>query len=67
MIPAVAGSTPVEPAAVATADARWLANWIADTRDNGDFGFVVVDKRAAQLHVFDANALTLPPKNVLHS
>lgn len=39
-----------------TADVRWLAAWVADTRDNGSAAFIVVDKRSAQLHVFDADA-----------
>lgn len=39
-----------------TQDVRWLADRIAGTRDNGDSDFILVDKRAAQLHVFDAEA-----------
>jgi hypothetical protein len=39
-----------------TADLRWLADRIAATRDNGNGEFIIVDKRTAQLHVFDAEA-----------
>ena len=38
-----------------SADVRWLANWIADSRDNGNAAFILVDKREAELHVFDAD------------
>ncbi len=37
-------------------DARFIANWIADSRDNGHRGFIIIDKRNALLHVFDVNA-----------
>lgn len=36
-----------------TDEARELVQWIARTRDNAGMPFVVVDKRAARLHVFD--------------
>lgn len=60
----MAGSAPVHRAARGadfgagepSADTRGLADWVADTRDNGSAAFIVVDKRAAQLHVFDADA-----------
>jgi hypothetical protein len=42
--------------ATPTESVRWLANWVADTHDNGNAAFVLVDKRAAQVHVFDAQA-----------
>jgi hypothetical protein len=47
---AVFGST--QPSAAV----RGLADWIADSRDNGDRAFLLVDKRKARLHVFDADA-----------
>lgn len=39
-----------------TDDARELVQWIARTNDNAGMPFVVVDKRAARLHVFDPTA-----------
>jgi hypothetical protein len=42
--------------AAVTADVRSLADRIATSGDNGSSAFIVVDKRAAQLHVFDADA-----------
>lgn len=37
-------------------DARRLANWVANTHDNGDAEFIIVDKRNAKVYVFDATA-----------
>jgi hypothetical protein len=37
-------------------DVRRVADWIASTNDASGHAFVVVDKREAQLFVFDANA-----------
>jgi hypothetical protein len=48
-----------------TGDARWLADWIADTRDNGNTAFLLVDKRAAQLHVFDADGIRVASTPIL--
>lgn len=48
-----------------TADVRWLADWVADTRDNGNAAFIVVDKRAAQLHVFGTDARWIASTAVL--
>jgi hypothetical protein len=39
-----------------SADARELADWVAAAADHGAHAFIVVDKRAAVLHVFDASA-----------
>ncbi|WP_201451450.1 hypothetical protein [Hydrogenophaga sp. BPS33] len=39
-----------------TPDARALVRWIAQTNDNLDMPFVLVDKRAARVHVFNAAA-----------
>lgn len=39
-----------------TADARELVQWIARTGDNMGKSFVLVDKAAARLHVFNADA-----------
>lgn len=42
--------------ATASDEVRYLANWIAATRDAGDNGFLVIDKKNAELYVFDAEA-----------
>ena len=55
---AVAAAEPV-PAAAAfgaesvSTDVRDLANWIAATRDNGNLPFLIVDKIAAKVFLFD--------------
>ena len=36
--------------------ARHVAHWVADSRDNGNIGFVIVDKVQARVYVFDADA-----------
>jgi len=37
-------------------DARYLADWIADSRDNNASDFIVVDKKMATVYVFDGHA-----------
>ena len=37
-------------------DARYVADWVAASKDNGSTGFVIVDKKQARLYVFDAHA-----------
>jgi hypothetical protein len=37
-------------------DARHVAEWIADSRDNANADFIIVDKRDAKAYVFDAEA-----------
>lgn len=37
-------------------DSRHLADWIADSRDNGNMDFIIVDKKQATLYVFDTQA-----------
>ena len=37
-------------------DVRALAQWVAKTHDAGGVPFVVIDKRRARVHVFDASA-----------
>jgi hypothetical protein len=34
-------------------DARLMANWVLQSRDNADMSFVVVDKKDARVYVFD--------------
>lgn len=41
------------PARQVSADARRVADWVAATRDNGARDFVIVDKRAARVYLFD--------------
>ena len=36
-------------------DARSVADWAVDSRDHGDLPFIIVDKVAARIHVFDAD------------
>jgi hypothetical protein len=42
-------------AEAASPDAKRLANWIADSHDNGAHWFVVLDKRDAKVFLFDQN------------
>lgn len=37
-------------------EARHVADWVADSRDNAKADFIIVDKRAARVYVFDADA-----------
>jgi len=37
-------------------EARHVADWVADSRDNAQAEFIIVDKRAARVYVFDADA-----------
>ena len=43
-------------AASPSSDARHLADWVADSRDNAGGAFVIVDKKDATVYVFDARA-----------
>jgi hypothetical protein len=54
LVAASAASTAALPMAGPTPDVRWLVDRVARTHDNGRSEFIVVDKRAAQVHVFDA-------------
>jgi len=38
----------------ASADARALADWVVDSRDNRNMSFAIIDKRDAKVYVFDA-------------
>ena len=40
----------------ASPDARHVANWVADSGDNAEGEFVIVDKKFAKVYVFDARA-----------
>lgn len=48
-----------------SADARHVADWIADAGDNAGRPFVIVDKKAAQLYLFDAAARLQDASRVL--
>ena len=41
---------------IPSSDARRLADWIADSRDNAGASFAIIDKKFARLHVFDGAA-----------
>ncbi len=41
---------------VPSSDARYVADWIADSRDNLDSDFIIVDKKMATVYVFDGQA-----------
>ncbi|MDP2017362.1 hypothetical protein [Hydrogenophaga sp.] len=49
----------------ASSDLRHMANWIANSGDHAAMPFVVIDKRAARLYVFDAQARLLDHTPVL--
>ncbi len=51
--------------AEASSDLRYMADWIARSGDHAAMPFVVVDKRAAHLYVFDAQARLLDRTAVL--
>lgn len=38
----------------ASTDARYVAQWISESADNGGLPFAIVDKRDARIYVFDA-------------
>ena len=48
-----------------SADARGIADWVATSRDNRRLTFAILDKRAAQLYVFDADAHLVGSSRVL--
>lgn len=52
-------------AEVVTPEARHIADWIADSRDNAGSDFLIVDKQSAHLYVFDSNARLLGSTPVL--
>ena len=67
-VPAIASASPrlaefgeVQPGE----DARVIADWVATSRDNRRLAFAILDKRAAQLYVFDADAHLVGTSRVL--
>jgi len=49
----------------ASEDVRFIANWVADSRDAGDRPFVIIDKKGARVYVFDGGARLLGAAPVL--
>lgn len=49
----------------ASADARYVADWVARSGDNEGAGFVIVDKKLARVFVFNAQARILGSSPVL--
>jgi hypothetical protein len=49
----------------ATDDARYVADWVADSGDNGALPFAVLDKRDARVYVFDRHARLIAASPVL--
>ena len=49
----------------ATADTRFIANWVVHSRDNQHRPFVILDKRDARVFVFDAGGLLIDSSPVL--
>lgn len=49
----------------ASDDAQFLANWVADSRDNQKHSFVIIDKKHTRVYVFDANAVLIGATAVL--
>ena len=43
-------------AQTASVEARYLADWVADSQNNAGMEFIVVDKKNARVYVFDATA-----------
>jgi hypothetical protein len=46
-------------------DVRAIADWVATSRDNRRLAFAILDKRAAELYVFDADASLVGASRVL--
>lgn len=49
----------------ASLDARFVANWVTDSRDNGRMPFVILDKRDARVFVFDSAGQLIDASPVL--
>lgn len=58
----LAGATPSQPARMSlplSQDARDVRDWVRRSSDNAHLPFVLVDKRSAAIHVFDAEGVLL--------
>lgn len=49
----------------ASPDAKFIANWVADSRDNGKLSFVIIDKKNTKVFVFDAGGKLIGATPVL--
>lgn len=72
--PLVTASTSTEQHAVRFADmggedaspeARFIANWVADSRDNRNMSFVIIDKKNTRVFVFNSDAKLMGATPVL--
>ena len=57
--------TAMEAVRQPSADARHMADWVVQRRDNGRMPFIVLDKRDARLYVFDVQGHLLDQTPVL--
>lgn len=49
----------------ASEDAQFVANWVADSRDNQKLSFVIIDKKHTRVYVFDPSAMLIGASPVL--
>lgn len=72
--PVITASTPIEHHGVrfadmggedASPDAKLVANWVADSRDNRNMSFVIIDKKNTRVFVFNADARLIGATPVL--
>ena len=67
----VAGATSTKPhyanflGETASEDAQFVANWVADSRDNQKLSFVIIDKKHTRVYVFDSSAMLIGATPVL--
>ena len=48
-----------------SADAQFVANWVADSGDNQNLSFVIIDKKHTRVYVFDSRAMLIGATPVL--
>ena len=72
--PQITAATPVEQHALrladlggedASPDAKFIANWVADSRDNRNMSFVIIDKKNTRVFVFAADGKLIGATPVL--
>ena len=70
----ITAATPVEQHAIrladlggeqASPDAKFIANWVADSRDNRNMSFVIIDKKNTKVFVFAADGKLIGATPVL--
>ena len=49
----------------ASDEAQFIANWVADSRDNQKLSFVIIDKKHTRVYVFDSSATLIGSTPVL--